>query len=284
MSKKHLNLLFPQWQGNTEKSPLYGAQELEELYFSSLYQEYTQAAPFTKIPVSIENNLETVNNIKAYAQITQQFRTVLTLLDKHDPDTIFTLGGGCDAGLPPIAWLNKKYAADLAVLWLDAHADMNTPQTTPSGMFCGMPTATLMGYGDQELVNLLPSTLQPRQLLLGGVRTLDAAEASLIKSKNIRLFSVNTIEADPNYLVGALQAMNYKHLYIHVDLDVLDPQSFPNTPFPEPTGLGQKTLLAAITSMFNTFKVVGLGIFEYAPTGGKKNGCLEMLMRMGCNM
>ncbi len=284
MPQKHLNLLFPQWQGNTEKSPLHGADELEKIYFASLRQEFPHTPPLSSINVCSNDLLELKNNIKGHAQIKKQFEAVFKLLDSNNPDTIFTLGGGCDAGLPSIVWLNKKYAGDLAVVWLDAHADMNTPETTPSGMFCGMPTAALMGFGDQELIELLPSTLNPRQLLLGGVRTLDAAEASLIKNHGIRLISVKNIEDDPNYLVGALHAMNYKHVYIHLDLDVLDPQSFPNTPFPEPCGLSQKNLLVAIMAMLTSFKTVGMGVFEYAPAGGKKTEWMETIMRLGINL
>ena len=284
MPKKHLNLLFPQWQGNTEKSPLDGAEELEKIYFPSLRKEFSNTPPLTKVNVCTSDQLELKNNIKGHAQIKKQFEACFELLDNSNPDTIFTLGGGCDAGLPAIAWLNKKYAGDLALVWLDAHADMNTPETTPSGMFCGMPTAALMGFGDQEIIKTMPSTLKPRQLLLGGVSTFDAAEASIIKKHGIRLVAVNNIEEDPNYLVAALHAMNYKHVYIHVDLDVLDPQSFPNTPFPEPYGLSQKNLLTAVMGMLTAFKTVGMGIFEYAPAVGKKNEVVETIMRLGINL
>lgn len=284
MPKKHLNLLFPQWQGNTEKSPLHGAEELENIYFPSLQQEFPTAPPLTKIDVCNADQLEIKNNIKGHAQIKKQFEATFNLLNRNNPDTIFTLGGGCDAGMAPIAWLNKKYAGNMALVWLDAHADMNTPETTPSGMFCGMPTAALMGFGDEEILKLLPSTLQPRQILLGGVRTLDTAEANLIKHHGIRLVPVNTIENDPNYLVAALQAMNYKYVYIHIDMDVLDPESFPNTPFPEPCGVSQKKLLTALMYMLTAFNVVGMGVFEYAPAAGKKTELMETIMRLGVTL
>ena len=69
MPKKHLNLLFPQWQGNTEKSPLHGAEELENIYFPSLQQEFPTAPPLTKIDVCNADQLEIKNNIKGHAQI-----------------------------------------------------------------------------------------------------------------------------------------------------------------------------------------------------------------------
>ncbi|WP_368501527.1 arginase family protein [Phascolarctobacterium sp.] len=57
---------------------------------------------------------------------------------------MFSVGGGCDADVPVIAYLNKKYGGKLTVLWLDAHGDLNSPQESQTGLFYGMPARTLL--------------------------------------------------------------------------------------------------------------------------------------------
>src|SRR5260370_10128057 len=94
------------------------------------------------------------------------------LLKKNNPRRIFPLGGDCGIDVVPISFLNKRYDGDLAVIWLDAHADANTPQSSPSKTFHGMALRTLLGEGVPQLAAASFSTLLPLQTFLAAVRDL----------------------------------------------------------------------------------------------------------------
>ncbi|MBQ4132567.1 MAG: arginase family protein [Desulfovibrionaceae bacterium] len=259
---QHLNLIFPQWQGNTEDSPLRGALEFMGFYLNGLSMRLA----------AVGDNPDLVKEagIIGRAEIVSQLRDCIRLLEESNPDTIFTLGGGCDAGLPAAAWLNAKYQGDLCLVWFDAHADLNTPETSPSGMFCGMPLRALTGEGDAEICAMLPRLFRPEQLILAGVRTTDKAEADFIETNSIPVISCEELAKGPESLLEAVAAKGFSNVCIHVDLDVVDPSLFPNTRFPEPGGITPEILLAQVEALCNQFKVKGAGIFEYAPseTGG----------------
>ncbi|NUR83195.1 MAG: arginase family protein, partial [Nonomuraea sp.] len=96
---------------------------------------------------------------------------------------VVTVGGDCGVELEPVAAARRKYGEGLVVVWFDAHADLNTPASSPSGAFHGMVLRALTGEGFPDLV---PDThLDPRRIVLAGVRALDPAEQSFITTAAI---------------------------------------------------------------------------------------------------
>ena len=143
---KKLNLFYPQWQGSGPDPAVYhGGLELKN-YFSP-------ALNFAEIKVSLSPAAPVKNAIFAYADLLRQMQETASLLGELWPQTIFTLGGGCDAGIIPVAWLNAYYAGELTVIWFDAHGDLNTPVSSPSGYFYGMPVRHLLGEGDKKIIS-----------------------------------------------------------------------------------------------------------------------------------
>ena len=110
--------------------------------------------------------------------IAARARHTLDAISARRPQRIFTIGGTCGGELAPVAYLNAHYRGDLAVVWLDAHADLNTPESSPSGRFHGMVLRTLLGAGPESLVSLVSRRLAPQQIVLAGVRDFDRDEAT----------------------------------------------------------------------------------------------------------
>lgn len=157
MPTKHINLFNPQWQGGgQDMSTYYGGQELKNLYL--------QEVPFSELPVSDAPISIEKHHIMGYDVLYRQLMATREFLEHEQPDTIFTIGGGCDADLMCISYLAHG-ADDLTVVYFDAHGDLNTPDESQSGLFFGMPVRTLLGAGDPSFVHLLPATISPRKLI-----------------------------------------------------------------------------------------------------------------------
>ncbi len=276
MSAKHLNLLFPQWQGGgPDISTYYGAKEFKELYLNHV--------PVKEIKVYTEHTGAMVRNIFEYTNIIRQMRRAHDLIQKEAPGTIFTLGGSCDADIPSIAYLNRIYG-DMTLLWIDAHGDLNTPLSSPSQYFYGMPMRTLLGDGDDRIVESLPSTLSPGQVVLMGTRELDPGEQSYIESRSIPVLPVADIEQHTKAVLDVIRSKGGGNLYIHVDLDVLEPAQFPCVPLPVADGLHMQTLQNLLCTLDSEFNVVGLGLMEYQPTGEKRYPLLEAISKIGTGL
>jgi arginase len=137
----------------------------------------------------------------------------------------------CLATLPLLARLRP----DAHVLWLDAHGDFNTPETTPSGFLGGMCLAGACGLWESGF----GGDLDPARVVMCGVRDVDAGERVLLDTRGVGLVR------SPSELAGVVAG---RPLFVHVDLDVLDPGVLPAT-FPAPGGLsdgGLRTLLAEV--------------------------------------
>ena len=161
----------------------------------------------------------------------------------------------------------------LAVVWLDAHGDINTPATSPSGLLFGMPLAHLLGLGHPELLSLneQDQSIDPRHLVLVGVRALDPGERSLIENLSIRTYGVEAFRRQPpdqlaDQVAGWLQAEGAGHLHIHLDLDVIDPEESPGVSLPEPGGVPAAETIEFVRELAATsFAGCSFSISQYNP-------------------
>jgi arginase len=177
--------------------------------------------------------------------------------------TVVTVGGDCAVDLAPVEAALTAYGDRLAVVWFDAHGDLNTPASSPSGAFHGMVLRTLLGEGPPELAPT--RALRPDQVVLAGVRALDSGERAFVDEHAIRHVPVARF-ADPAAVADEVAATGAGTVYIHIDLDVLDPDVFGSVGTPEPGGLTLDQLVAAVRALAARFAVVGLCVAEYEPS------------------
>jgi arginase len=177
-------------------------------------------------------------------------------------DRILTVGGTCGVEAAPVGYLNERYGGDLAVVWLDAHGDLNTPESSPSANFHGMILRTLLGEGPAEYVSDLRRPLTPAQVFLAGTRDLDPPEMEFITERAIAATPPNQF-ADPSALVEKIESRGFRHVYLHLDLDALNPTDFPATLIPTPGGPSLVEVCGMMQSLSRAFDVVGFSIVEY---------------------
>lgn len=276
MKNKHLNLIYPQWQGGGKDLETYdGAMEMKSNYLEG---EYFSEAETSRLPIG-----ETRNNIIDYDRILSQMKKARKLLDREQPDTIFTIGGGCDADILPVTYINGRLGGDLTLVYFDAHGDIHTPESSETKRFYGMPIRVMLGEGDEEIVRLNYSNLKTSQLVMLGIRDLDKAEKTYIPSRDISVLGVSEAE-DPEAVAELVRSKGHHNIYVHIDLDVLDPGEFPFTPLRVPGGMKIHAMMELLKILNREFNIAGLGLFEYTPSGIKRIELLEYIFSIGTHL
>ena len=277
MGTKHMNLFFPQWQGaGRSKELLKGALELQEKYIN-IYE-------FLVVDVSAEENSKVENNILGYEEITRQFEIAKLLIDKEKPSTIFTVGGGCDVEILPVSYLNYQLEGDLTLIWIDAHGDLNTPESSPSKNFHGMPLRTILGEGDKHIVDLMFSKLFASQLVMIGQRDLDEPEKEYIDEQQINVVMIDQNNLDIGKTLDVIRSKGSNNIYVHIDLDVLNMEEFPFVMVPAPNGLKIEVLLELLKTLNSDFKIMGLSLLEYTSSDVKEIKVLSDIIKMGITL
>lgn len=187
-------------------------------------------------------------------------RIAATLADRTG--TIVTIGGDCGVELAPIAHAHAAHPEDLALVWFDAHPDLHTPESSPSGAFHGMVLRSVVGEGFSSLA--LENPVPVSHVILAGTRAFDPSEAAWAAETGMHLIPPH--ELDAQSLVSAIRATGATHVYLHIDVDVLDPAEFSSLDFPEPFGVAHAALLESIRAVVRQFTLAGAGICEFAPS------------------
>ena len=159
----------------------------------------------------------------------------------------------------------------LGLIWIDAHMDSHTPDTTPSGALHGMPLAALLGYGDARLVRLggIQAKLAARHVCLLGVRSFEPGEANLVERLGVRVFFIDEIRSRglPAVMADALAIVQSGTVGfgVSIDLDAVDPAEAPGVGSPVQGGLRGDELVAALRAVAENPRLLGLEIVEYNP-------------------
>ncbi|MDF2665849.1 MAG: arginase/agmatinase/formimionoglutamate hydrolase, arginase family [Microbacterium sp.] len=170
------------------------------------------------------------------------------------------IGGDCGVALGAVSAVAGD---DLAVVWIDAHADLNTPASSPSGAFHGMVLRAIAGDGD-DLHRLEPG-IAPARIVLAGTRSLDAEEQRFIEQHAVRVIAPADL-ADPDALAEAVVATGASRVYVHVDLDVLDPAEMTGVALPEPFGARTADVVASLRRLRERLPLAGATLTEFSPS------------------
>ena len=262
-------LLYPEWQG-------YGLSSAVSDGAASLALGLMPETKFTLIESPPAEELHVRDGVLGLDSIASRFVRTLDYLRAVAPDTVITLGGTCGVEAAPVAYLNERYAGDLAVVWFDAHGDLNSPATSPSGHFHGMVLRTLLGDGPHEYVDALARPLQLSQVFLAGTRDLDPDEEAYVRWHGV---SVTTPEALKNEraIADTIRARGFTNAYLHLDLDCFSPGDIPDTLMQTPGGPAFADVVAAHAVLRRDFQAVGLSVVEYVERGG---GSLQKLSQL----
>ncbi|MBW1295879.1 arginase family protein [Aquimarina litoralis] len=247
-----MKLYFPQWQGSgTGKIIEDGARTI---------LEYLKDPEFINVPLSeikAGSNGEKKHNINNYDAIFEQLARLQKKIEEEQPKKITTIGGDCGLEIIPVSYLNQKYP-NLGVIWFDAHADINTPNDSPSCNFHGMPLRTLLGEGSKHMDPLLFSTIDASQIHYIGVRDIDDGEQTRIQNGNIYAPK----KVDIQELITLLKSKEITNLYLHFDFDCLEPDDYDKTYYQVSEGVKILEAEMYIEALQENFNIVGSSVLE----------------------
>jgi arginase len=166
----------------------------------------------------------------------------------------------------------------LGVIWIDAHGDFNTPDTTPSGNIHGMPLAALCGYGDARLVRVGRTesrSVNPANVVNVGARDLDPQERELMRSAGMTVLAMEQVDRIGMYkaMQRAIEiaARDTDGLYLSLDLDAVDPVYAPGVGTPVPGGLTYREALLACELVAESGKLLAMDLVEVNPILDERN-------------
>jgi arginase len=189
-------------------------------------------------------------------------------------DFVLGLFANCNSVLGLLAGMQKSKRGSMmpnrvGLVWIDAHGDYNTPETSPSGMLGGMPVAIAAGKCLSKIrrTSGLKYPLQAPDIIMLGLRDLDDEERGLISADSIvtigeeSMLKIDTKLKDAmNYLVT-----REDKIYVHVDLDILNPELAPAAGLPTPGGFSGEELGKILRHLISYDKVCGLAMVSYKP-------------------
>jgi len=176
-----------------------------------------------------------------------------------------------------IASFCKKRKLKLGVIWIDAHSDMNTDETSPSGNIHGMPLASLLGLGCDELVNFLGFSpkLYPEDCALIGIRSIDAAEKLNIKQLKVPIYTMTDIDKLGIHRIIAKVLKQFRekvdHIHVSFDVDSVDPSVAPGVGTPVPGGLSYREAHLLMETIAECGCMSSLEVTEVNPILDNKN-------------
>lgn len=238
--KFDLVLSYPQWQGSGRSENL----RRGALAAAEVCRRY---GPLVRVPDAGEGDAS--GGINRWTAILEQFHAARGILDQKRPRRLLTAGGDCACDIAVIDYLHRQYP-DLTVVWVDAHLDANTVDTTPSGNFHGMPVAAIMGSAPDGLKPLLSTSLPPSQFRYVSAHLGDEGDWAFQQDRGLSWLEPGQPVSGP--------------IHIHFDLDVLDPAEFPHVAYPDGK-LSTEAGLALVRTLAATGVLVGLTITEFAP-------------------
>ena len=240
-------LVAPQWQG----SPAPRAMLLVDGAAAIAGDLPRAATTVLDVPLEAGDSLGTrVHRLSSLQRVRE--------LIAHEiaEDTVL-IGGDCSVTVAALHAIDRD---DIAVVWCDAHPDLHTPDTSPSGAFSGMALRAVLGEGQQELA-LSPGVPRDR-IVTVGARVVDDEELEPLAG--LAQLSVDDLD-DVDALAEAVASTGARRVWVHIDVDVLDPAELAGVSSAAPFGAGTSALTAAIRALRARFPLAGATIAGFAP-------------------
>lgn len=274
MKQKISMLGVPMWLGQTRYGTNMGPSELRLTGLTGrLKQLGLEVADEGNIPVGSAGPRKladkNMKNVQAVVKANEKLAAKVSDMVKKGRFPL-VLGGDHSIAIGTLAGIAKHYK-NLGVIWYDAHADMNTPETSPSGNIHGMPLAASMGLGPACLTGIggYSHKVRPENIVLIGVRDIDPGEQTLIDEARIKNYSADEVK---QLGIGRVmqEALAYlaercDGIHLSFDVDGIDPTEIPGVGTPVEAGISYADSLRAVELLFKSGKITSAEFVEVNP-------------------
>ncbi|HLS20335.1 MAG TPA: arginase [Bacillota bacterium] len=227
------------------------------------------------------------SNLHNLYQIVYENKKLANIVNREVAENHFPLilGGDHSISIGSIAGIAKHYR-NLGVIWYDAHGDLNTDETSPSGNIHGMSLAANLGFGAQQLTTILDYTpkIKPENIVIIGARSLDPGEKELIRRENIKVFTMQEIDrlGMPKVMEETIAYLKERTDGVHLslDLDALDPTEVPGVGTPVIGGLTYRESHLAMEMLAEVNIVTSAEFVEVNPILDVKNKTAEVAVEL----
>ncbi len=241
------------------------------------------------LPVRIRETLEPQHAHKRYIEeiahvCGELYETSLASL--RDGAVPVVLGGDHSLGAGSVAataaFAREAHQLPVGLLWVDAHGDMNTPSSSPSGNVHGMPLAALLGAEPHELANIggFCPTVQPEHVVLIGIRNLDDREKEIVRASGVHVFTMKDIDRQGIATVAeqavALASNGTAGIHVSFDMDVCEPAIAPGVGTPVKGGLDYREAHMVMEIVADSGRLLALDLVEVNPTLDLRNSTAEL--------
>lgn len=235
-----------------------------------------------------EKTAPTNTNLRNLKEVTDASTTLANKIHDVMENGQFPLilGGDHSIAIGTLAGLGDRYE-NLGVIWYDAHADLNTGDTSPSGNIHGMPLAVSIGLGNEQLVNIrgFAPKIKPENVVIIGARSIDPGERELIKEKGIKVFTMHDIDK-----LGMTEVMDKTMWYLKdrevdgvhlsLDLDGIDPIYTPGVGTPVPGGISYRESHLAMEMLYSADIITSAEFVEVNPILDEKNKTADVAVAL----
>ncbi len=199
------------------------------------------------------------------------------------------LGGDHSIAVGTVAGVSRFFRESnrkIGLLWIDAHADMNTPQSSPSGNVHGMPLACIAGVGPEELARMFGfwPKINPENIALLGVRDVDPPEAEIVRNTGVRAFTMREIdERGMRAAIGeaiAIATNGTAGFHLSLDMDFVDPQYAPGVGTPVRGGATYREAHLAMEVICDSGKMISMEVVEVNPVIDEVNRTADLAVEL----
>jgi len=231
----------------------------------------------------VKEHLQTPAELGEGSPIERLGRLVAAVSDlvvqAHTQQTLpVILGGDCMSAIGVCGGLQRRLGAyEFGVAWFDAHGDFNTPETTQTGYLGGMPLACICGHGLDRLRRDagLRRPVDEASVMLLGVRNLDPPEKELLDSSAITCLSPAEVEAGKTEPVSRNHFEDTSGVYLHLDIDVIDPAEAPGVNYLTPNGISAGQAVAAASAIIRHTPLAALTLSAINPALDQEGKTIE---------
>jgi arginase len=235
----------------------------------------------TPIPETVEER-EDADNVGAIRGVCEETAERAARMAYDGIFPIF-LGGDHSISIGTVSGVAKS-AGRTGLLWLDAHADFNTPETSPSGNVHGMPLATLTGRGYADLVDLGDgAAVRAEDVAVVGLRSVDREEREFLADAGVNVYTMKDVDAYAIASVVRSALKDLSHLdrvHLSFDLDVVDPEVAPGVGTPVRGGLTYREAHLVMELINEAAVVTSLDVVEINPILDSRNGTAELAVEL----